>query len=165
MDPSFSRFTPGFPPVLEFSLKQAVGLPLSMLQPSSKPGVQRPQQALCHPARRSWAILQRLLSKPFYPIPPPAALLKNWGGKKEPGPGGRVLQEDIPHQDVPTRIPEREELRCRVERAGSACLAVVHLPDPSCLQENLCAAKGDVIPASLLLKSSSLLDVAQGWCY
>lgn len=90
MDPSFSGFTPGFPPVLEFSLKQAMGLPLSMLQPSSKPGVQRPQQALCHPARRSWAILQRLLSKPFYPIPPPAALLKNWGGKKRslaPGEG------------------------------------------------------------------------------
>lgn len=164
MDPSFSGFTPGFQSVLEFSLKQAVGLPLSMLQPSSKPGVQRPQQALCHPARRSWAILQRLLSKPFYPIPPPAALLKNWG-RKEPGPRERVLQEEIPLQDVPTGIPEREELRCRVERGGSASLAVVHLPDPSCLQENLCAAKGDVIPTSLLLKSSSLPDVAQGWCY
>lgn len=82
MEPSSSRFTPGFPSVPEFSLEQDVGLPLSTLQPSSKPGVQRPQQALCHPARRSWAILQRLLSKPFHPIPPPAALLRNWGKRK-----------------------------------------------------------------------------------
>lgn len=143
-----------------------MGLPLSTLQPSSKPGVQRPQQALCHPARRSWAILHRLLSKPFYPIPPLAALLKNWGWKKkgEPGPRGWVLQEEIPHQHVLISIPEGGELQCRDERAGRASLAVVHLPDPSCSQENLCAAKGDVIP-SLLLKSSSLLNVAQGCCY
>lgn len=116
------------------------------------------EEELGNPATTSF---QALLSNPSS-----SSIAEELGGeKKEPGPGGRVLQEEIPHQDVPTRIPEREELRCRVERAGSACLAVVHLPDPSCLQENLCAAKGDVIPASLLLKSSSLLDVAQGWCY
>lgn len=84
--------------------------------------------------------------------------------KKQPGPGGWVWQKEIPLQDVPISIPEGEELRCRVERGGSASLAVVHLPDSSCLQEKLCAAKGDVIP-SPLLKSNSLLNVAQGWCY
>lgn len=105
---------------------------------------------------------QTLLSNPSS-----SSIAEELGGgekKKEHGPRGWVLQEEIPLQDVPICIPGGEELRCRVERGGNASLAAVHLPDPSCLQENLCAAKGDVIP-SPLLKSSSWLNVAQGWCY
>lgn len=117
------------------------------------------EEELGNPAPTSF---QTLLSNPSS-----SSTAEEPGGekkKREPGPRGWVLQEEIPHQDVLISIPEGGELQCRDERAGRASLAVVHLPDPSCLQENLCAAKGDVIP-SLLLKSSSLLNVAQGCCY
>lgn len=116
------------------------------------------EEELGNPAPTSF---QTLLSNPSS-----SSIAEELGVEKkgEPGPRGWVLQEEIPHQHVLISIPEGGELQCRDERAGRASLAVVHLPDPSCSQENLCAAKGDVIP-SLLLKSSSLLNVAQGCCY